>query len=279
MKLKKLFSCFVLLAFVLVLLGSFIAQADTRTPAQKLAAGNNYLKSLDAKIIVYRKQRNLKRVKTLQDQKKATIKQMKIWKAEVMAAEAAPPPPPPPPRRATPPPPETRTVAPRAVPKKAQPDSMFGLGIRTTIDGGYITGSGKTASFIGGAAMIMDDAMALGPMMGMAEDAVKYKIGLGGTYGKDYSDHTFNAILVTFDGILHLPDEWTGMQSYVGGQVNYPVYKSDVAGAPGGAVYCGIQGDAGLGGLTYGEVGYGANRREGYSTKGFLVKIGQHLVL
>ncbi len=275
---KKIISSVVLLAFVLVLLGTSLAYADSRSPAQKLTAGNKYLKSLDTKIKLYRKQRNLKMVKTIQLQKKATIKRMKVWKAEAAAARMAPPPPPPPPRRATPPP---RRVAPKPVPKKAQPDGLFGLGIRTTIDTGYITGGGKTASLIGGWAMIMDDAMALGPMMGMAEDAVKYKVGLGGTYGKDYSDNSFNAILVTFDGILHLPEEWTGMQSYVGGQVNYPVYKSDPAGAPGGAVYYGIQGDAGIGldSPSYAEVGYGAARREGYSSKGFFVKVGQHIVL
>jgi len=269
---KKFIALFALVAFVTVLGGMALAQ-DTRTPAEKLAAGRAYLKTLDAKIIKYRKLGNAKVVLNLQGQKKSTIARMKVWKAQ---AEAQMAPPPPRPVAPTPPPPPRRVVQPAPAPSAG----MFGWGLLTSADVGYITGDSKTASILAGGSLVFDDPMAIGAMLGLSADAVNYKVGLGLTYGKDRNDNTFNAILVTADGILNIPAEvMGGVASYVGAQVNYPVYKSDVTGAIGGLLYVGIKGDVGLGGDSYAEVGYGAIRRDGFSTKGIDIKFGQEILL
>jgi hypothetical protein len=268
---KKFIALFALVAFVTVLGGMALAQ-DTRTPAQKLASGRKYLKTLDAKIIRYRKLGNAKVVKNLKAQKVSTIARMKRWKAQVEASVA----PPPPPRPVAPPPPPRRVVRPAPAPAAG----LFGWGLLTSADIGYITGDSKTASILAGGSLVFDDPLAIGAMLGLSADAVNYKVGLGLTYGKDRNDNTFNAILITADGILNFPAEMMGgVASYVGAQLNYPVYKTDVAGTYGALLYVGIKGDVGLGGLSYAELGYGAIRREGFSTKGIDIKFGQEILL
>ena len=150
----------------------------------------------------------------------------------------------------------------------------------TSADVGYITGDGSTAFILAGGSIVLDDPMAIGSMLGLSANAVNYKFGLGLTYGNDRNDNSFNAILVTADGLLNLPaDMLGGVGSYIGGQVNYPVYKSDVTGAIGALVYFGVKGDVGLGGMSYAELGYGKIRRTGYSSSGIDIKFGQEIVL
>lgn len=266
---KRIVALITVFAFAVALAGTVYAQADTRTAAQKLAAGRAYLKTLDTRIIEARNLGQTARVKKIQQLKKSTIARMKEWKAQAEAASVAPPPPPPP-RRVAPPPPR-RVV-------KAAPVGLFGLGLNTSADIGYITGD-KTASILAGGSIVLSDPMAIGSILGLSADAVSYKVGLGLTYGKDMNDNDFNALLLTADGILNIPADMLGVASYVGAQVNYPVYKSDVTGEIGGLLYVGIKGDVGLGGDSYAELGYGAVRRDGFSTKGIDIKFGQEILL
>lgn len=273
---KKLFALFLVFAFVAACAGMVSAQYDSRTPAEKLDAGRAYLKLLDKKIIRHRKLGNTAVVRKLKVEKKQTITRMKKWKAQAEAEEMAPPPPPVAP--APPPPPPPRPVVRRA--PKPVATGLFGMGLKTSADVGYITGSGSTASILAGGSIVLDDPMAMGSMIGLADDAVNFKLGLGLTYGKDQADRTFNAVLITFDTVLNLPEDMMGgVASYVGGQANYPVYKSDVTGVIGGFVYGGLKGDVGLGGDSYVEVGYGAVRRTGNSSKGIDIKFGQEILL
>jgi len=273
--LKKLFALFLVLAFVAACAGMVSAQYDSRTPGEKLEAGRAYLKLLDKKIIKHRKLGNTGVVRKLKVEKTQTITRMKKWKAQAEAEEMAPPPPPVAP--APPPPPPPPVV--RRAPKPAA-SGLFGMGLKTSADIGYLTGAGSTASILGGGSIILDDPMAIGSMIGLADDAVNYKLGLGLTYGKDQGDSTFNAVLITFDTVLNLPEDMMGgVASYAGVQVNYPVYKSDVSGVIGGLVYGGLKGDVGLGGDSYVEVGYGAVRRTGQSSKGIDIKFGQEILL
>lgn len=269
---KRIVALITVFVFAVALAGMVYAQADTRTPAEKLAAGRAYLKLLDKKIIRLRKAGKMALVRKMQADKKSTIARMKGWKAQAEATEAAPPPP----RRvAPPPPPPRRVVRPAAVSA-----GLFGWGLNTSADIGYITGDGNTASILAAGSIILSDPMAIGSVLGLSDDAVNYKVGLGLTYGKDRNDNTFNALLLTADGILNIPeDALGGIASYVGAQVNYPVYKSDVTGTIGGLLYFGIKGDVGLGGDSYAELGYGAIRRKGYSTKGIDIKFGQEILL
>jgi len=265
--LKKIIALIAVLAFVITIASTVYAQVDNRAPAAKLASGRAYLKLLDQKIIKYRNLGNNAMVKKLQAQKKGTIARMKVWKAQAASPGSVAPAPPPPPPVA---------VRPAAAPGAG----LFGLGLLTSADIGYIGGQGSTASILLGGSLVLADPLASGTWIGLSADAVEYKVGLGLTYGKDYADVTMNAVYVSADGILNLPAEWMGgIDSYLGTQVNYPVYKSDVSGTIGGLVYAGIKGDVGLGGDSYAEVGYGAIRRTGNSTKGIDVKVGQEILL
>jgi hypothetical protein len=275
--LKRIIAVLALFAFGVVLAGAVFAQMDTRTPDEKLAAGRAYLKLLDAKIIKYREQGNQAKVKLLRGEKVSLIARMKMWKAEMEAAQAPPPPPPAPVPPPPPPPPMVEMAPPPAV-------GMFGWGIKTSADVGYIFGDKDTSSFLADGAIVLSDPMAIGSMIGLTEDAINYKIGLGLTAGDDRNGNTFNAILITGDGILNLPAEALGgIKSYVGGQINYPIYKTEdrPAGKIGALLYFGVKGDLGLGlgGDSYAELGYGAIRREGFSTKGIELKVGQELLL
>lgn len=253
------------------------AQADTRTPAEKLAAGRAYLKLLDEKIIRHRKAGNAAVVKKLQADKKSTIARMKVWKAESEAA-AAPPPPPPPPRRVAPPPP------PRPVAKPA-PAGLFGWGLNTGYTVGYLAGKSVV---VGRGDLILADPMGIGPMMGLGEKAVSWKLGLGGAMGKDINDVEKKAIPLFIDGVIAIPAEvMGGVESYVGGGVNYVVYGSEkLAGSYGGQIYYGIQGDVGLGGMSYAELNYSIIRSGSdaghdvpYSMKGVGISFGTTLML
>jgi len=267
--LKKIIAFIAVLAFVITIAGTVHAQVDNRTPAEKLASGRAYLKLLDQKIIKYRNMGDDAMVTKLHAQKKGTIARMQVWKAQDesgVSTPVAPVPPPPPPVSVRP------ATAPSA--------GLFGLGLLTSADIGYIGGQGSTASILAGGSLVLADPLASGTWIGLSADAVEYKVGLGLTYGKDYSDNTMNAVYVSADGILNLPAEWMGgVDSYLGAQVAYPVYKTTVTGTIGGLVYGGIKGDVGLGGDSYVEVGYGAIRRTGNSTKGVDIKLGQEILL
>jgi len=265
---KKYFALFTLLAFVVAFAG--MVYADSRTPGEKLAAGRAYLKLLDQKIIKHRNLGNTAVVKDLQAQKKSTIARMQAWKADAEGSSAPMAPPPPPPMGVKPAP--------------AASAGLFGWGIVTAGDLGYIGGEGETRSILADAAVVFADPLSMGSMIGLSADAIAYKAGLGLTYGNPkYGTVNFNAILLTGDAILNLPAEWMGgVKSYVGAQVNFPVYNTaTVSGQVGGLLYAGIKGDLelGLGGDTYAEVGYGAVRRTGQSTRGIALKVGQEILL
>jgi hypothetical protein len=78
-----------------------------------------------------------------------------------------------------------------------------------------------------------------------------------------------------------------GIESYVGGGVNYVVYGSEkLAGSYGGQIYYGIQGDIGLGGKSYAELNYSiirsgkdAGHNVQYSMKGVGISVGTTLLL
>ena len=277
---KKLIALITVFAFVAVLAGMVCAQADTRSPEEKLAAGRAYLKLLDEKIIRHRKAGNMAVVKKLQADKKSTIARMKVWKAQSEAAEAAPPPPPPP-RRVAPPPPPPRPVARPA----AAPAGLFGWGLNTGYTVGYLAGN---SVIVARGDMILSDAMGIGPMLGLSEDSVMWKLGLGGAMGKDINDNEKKAIPLFIDGIINIPAEvMGGVESYVGGGVNYVVYGSEkMGGSYGGQIYYGIQGDVGLGGTSYAELAYSIIRSSSdaghdvpYSMKGIGINFGTTLVL
>jgi hypothetical protein len=278
--LKRIIALITVFVFAVALAGMVYAQVDTRTPAEKLAAGRAYLKLLDQKIIKYRKLGNAAMVTRLRGEKVSLISRMKGWKAEVEAA-AAPPAPPAPPVVAPPPPPPPVVVAP---PPPAAA-GLFGLGVNTSGSLGYITATEKTSTLTVRGDIMVPDFLQLGPMMGLAADAIGFKFGVGYMDGKDINENQWRAIPIFADGIINFPaDLMGGVESYLGGGLNYPI-SGEKTGNVGGQVYYGIQGDLGLGiGKTYGEIGWQiihttTDSKFARSSKGLSIQIGQQIML
>lgn len=270
---KRIIVALVLFVFVIAVAGT--VYADTRSPAEKLAAGRAYLKLLDQKIIRHRNAGNAKVVKNLQAQKKSTIARMQVWKAQSEASVA----PPPPPVAPTPPPPR-RVARPAAAPSAG----LFGMGLQTGVTVGYIAGN---SVIVARGDLILGDALGIGPMLGLSDDAVAWKIGLGGAMGNDINDVEKKAIPLFLDGIIKIPaDMMGGIESYVGGGLNYVIYGSEKkSGSYGGQIYYGIAGDVGLGGTSYAELAYSIIRSGPdavsvpYSMKGIGINFGTEILL
>jgi hypothetical protein len=273
---KRTIVLFVVVAFVVTLAGL----AFGRTLVEERDAVRAYLSVVDAKIIKYRSQGNTAKVKLLQGEKAATLRRWEKVKAELEAAEAAPPPPPP--MAPTPPPPP---VAVRAAP--APSAGLFGWGLKTGATVGYVAGK---SVITGRGDLIFADPMGIGAMLGLSEDAVNWKLGLIAATGKDINDVEKKAGAVCFDGVINIPaDVMGGIESYVGGGVNYVIYGSKTkgdsrTGSYGVQAYYGIKGDIGLGGKSYAELGYSVLRTGKdvdlqYSMKGVSISVGTEITL
>lgn len=203
----------------------------------------------------------------------------KVVKKAVKKAPVAPVPVVPPPPIVTPPPPPIKVAV-------AAPAGLLGMGLETAAEVGLVAGlMGLTGN------VILPDPMGLGPMVGLSDKAVSFKLGLGYAQGKETATAggTWKAVPIIVDGVISLPaDAMGGIDTFIGGGLNYVVTRSgSAAGTIGGQVYVGAQGDLGLGlgGKTYGEVGYSILRsgltagKTSYSSKSVSVLVGQKIVL
>ncbi|MFH1541777.1 MAG: hypothetical protein ABIE84_01660 [bacterium] len=268
---KKIFALLTVLVFSVVLAG--MVHADSRSAADKLEAGRSYLKLLDQKIIRLRKEGKTALVTKMQAEKKGTIARMQAWKAEAegAGAPAAPvaPKPPAPPR-------------PVASAPAQMGEGLFGLGYDALISGNYIsTGSGSLSGSLGlRVDLVFGDPFALGPLVGLAEKDVEYRVGLGYVQGGGAG---LKVIPLYVDGIINLPaDLLGGIASYVGGGLNYGLYgNGQTTGRYGAELYAGIKGDLGLGlgGDSTVELGYSGVRSNTLTVKGITLSVGQELSL
>lgn len=257
------------LIFTVVLAGMVFA----RTAAEELDAVRGYLKTLDAKIVANKA--NPAKVAALKKEKAATLQRLQVLKARAEAEEmvAAPAPAPAP----------TPAPAPKPAPKPtAQNPGLFGLGLETAGSIGYVMDKSVLALR---ADVILDDPIGMGEWVGLSKKAVKYRVGLGYTQGKDTGDHDWKSVPVFVDGLIMIPaDALEGIESYIGGGLNYVITRSgQKSGDLGGQIYVGMQGDIGLGGKSFVELGYQILRSgktaPQFSTKGLSVAIGQKIVL
>jgi hypothetical protein len=237
---KKLIALFVICGLMVGVAGIYSADAAVKKPVKKVVK----------KVV------------------KKTVK-----KAVVKKAPVAPIAPPPPPVAPVPPPPPPVVVRPAPA-----PTGMFGWGLNTDVALGYISGKSVV---VGRADLILDDPLALGSMLGLSARAINYRIGIGAASGNDINDVSMKAIPVFVDAILNLPADWMGgIESYVGGGLNYTVYGTgQKTGTYGGAVFAGVAGDLGLGGKSFVEVGYSAIRPDKRSGKGVGISFGQQIML
>lgn len=265
---KKSIALFVAFIFALTIIGAVVAQADDRSPAEKLESGRAYLKTLDKKIIKYRKLGNTKMVANLKAQKTSTIARLQAWKAEMEAGVSAPSP-------VAPVPPPV-TVKPVAAPSAG----LFGWGLNTILSGQYInTGKGQLSGTVGlKGDLVLDDFIGAGPMVGLSADTIKYKLGVGGYDGGG----GMKAIPVYAGGIINLPaDMLGGVESYLTGGLNYVVYGNGrTSGKIGGDAYFGLKFDLGLGlGATGFELGYSVVRSNTVTSKGLSFSVSQPIAL
>lgn len=262
---KRLVALLIVVAFVAGL--AAVAFADA-SPAEIRV----YIRQLNGKLAVAKKAGDRARVNKLTQMIAVQNKRL----AEAEAAEMAPPPPP---SRVAPPPPPPRRVA----PPPPEGAGMLGMGVNTSVEIGLIAGMvGLTGN------VLLEDPMGIGPMIGLPANAVQWKLGLGYAQGKDTNSNDWKCIPLIIDGVINLPaDVMGGVESFVGGGLNYVIYRTgQTGGSYGVQAYVGIQGDMGLGlgGKTYGEVGYsilrtGTSDKGAYSSKSVTVLVGQKILL
>jgi len=271
---KRTIALFIAIAFVATVAG----MAFGRTLDEERDAVRAYLKVIDAKIIKYRKAGSTAKMKVLQADKAGTLRRWEKLKAQ-MTAQVAPPPPAAP----VPPPPPVMVK-----PAPSGPAPLFGLGWNTVITGTYLnTGKGKISGGLGGRAdLVIDDMMGIGSMIGLSNNAVKYRVGLGVFYGADNYNRKIQALPLYVDGVLNMPADWMGgLETYAGGGLNYTLYGSgSTVGSYGIQAYVGMKTDLGLGlGKTSFELGWSAIRANGSTPKtvarGLTLSVGQDLVL
>jgi hypothetical protein len=146
-----------------------------------------------------------------------------------------------------PPPPPTFEVKLPATNK-----GLFGWGLNTDITGKLLFGS-ILASVRGD--IVFSDPLKLGEKMGLAEDAVEYKVGLGFA-GSD----KLKTIPLFADITLYLKEgSLFGMDPMVGAGLIYNLYGTGkVSGGLGGQFYVGVLNDFGFPDKTLITLGYGS---------------------
>lgn len=161
-----------------------------------------------------------------------------------------PPPPPPPPPIS-----EVDTL-------KDNP-GLFGWGINTDLSGSYLINRTGQQGLLGvlalGGDIIFDDPFAIGSRIGLAEDAVEYKAGLGLAFGNDTNNNPTFSIGLSTDAVLYLKEgSLFGLDPFIGAGLNLNILGTDgKMGGMGGQLYGGILADLGLGaGKTGFSIGY-----------------------
>lgn len=187
-----------------------------------------------------------------------------------------------------PPPPPVAPVVPPVVAKPVASAGIFGWGLKSAISGTYLyNGKGPYSGAVAGRFdLVLDDPLALGTIVGLSANAIKYRLGLGGVYGKDNVDATIKALPLFVDAVLSLPAEMLGgLDTYVGGGLNYNLYGTGNKSGPYGLeALAGINVDLGLGlGKTGLELGYSIVRAGGStatrSARGITFSVCQPFVL
>jgi len=260
--LKRIFGILLVVAFAVTVAGV----AFGRTLEEEKTAVRDYLSVLDGKIVKARQAGQTAKVKSLQADKAGTLRRWEKLQAEMTVTPVVVPPPAAPAPR------------PAAKPPVVATPGLFGLGWNTDVSLGYLAGKSLVT---GRGDLILDDPLGLGSIVGLSSKAVNYRLGLAGFSGNDQHDRAMKGIAVCFDGVLNLPaDMLGGVESYVGGGLNYTVYRS---GSYGGQIFAGLKGDIGLGSKSFVELAYGAVRSNGstplHSAKGVGITVGQTIVL
>jgi len=235
---KKGIALAVVLGMLAVLAGGVFAEDISAADAQaKLPKLQAYISSLETKLAKERATAKPERVAQLQ--RIIAEQQARLSSLQAIAATPLPttPPPPPPPTKV------------KAVVKKQAAKSMYEIGGNVGIVAGVFGVNGE----------LTIQCPFVKNWIGL--DNVWARLGGGYVAGKNSAATETKMVPIYIDGAIDLPVSWMwGIPSYVGGGLNYVVYRSGrTSGTIGGEVFAGIEGAYG-GGKPYLEVGYGILR-------------------
>jgi len=167
-----------------------------------------------------------------------------------------------------PPPPEFNTKNPK------ENRGIFGWGINTDLSGKFLTGNGSLLGLRGN--IIFSDPLSIGERIGLAEDAVEFKTGLGVGFGNN-----FTTVPLFADTVIYLKENSLfGMDPYLGAGLIYNLFGT-ASGGLGGQLYFGILADFGFeAGKTGFALGYGNYKvADKYSADGIFFAVTQPFTL
>ncbi|MFC1510950.1 hypothetical protein ACFL5U_00985 [Candidatus Margulisiibacteriota bacterium] len=143
----------------------------------------------------------------------------------------------------TPPPPPSSEVQGELSSKKI---GLFGWGQNCDINGAYLYNRSGMQSLLGVLAgrvnLAFSDPLLLGSKIGLAEDALEYKVGLGLAFGADVNNNPINSIPIYSDAVLYLKEKSLfGFDPYIGLGFNYNLWGTgQQSGGTGSQLYGGI---------------------------------------
>jgi len=165
-------------------------------------------------------------------------------------------------------------------------NGIFGWNTRADVNGSYAYTSGQNGFFGllgGGANIIFADPAQLGSKIGLAEDALEYKAGLGLFVGQDKNDLNMFSLPLVADATLYLKEgSLFGLDPFVGAGINLNLIGTDSTfGGLGYNLYTGWLADLGWGtGPTEFKVGYRSLKVGDIRTSdGIVFGIGQPIKL
>ena len=143
---------------------------------------------------------------------------------------------------------------------------LFGWGLNTDLSGLYLMTRNQTGLMgaVGARGdIVFDDPLKLGSRIGLAEDALEYKVGLGLAFGADVNNAPINTIPLFADAVLYFKEgSLFGMDPYMGLGANLNLYGTgQTSGGLGSQIYGGLLADFGFeAGKTGFQIGYNAHR-------------------
>jgi len=147
-----------------------------------------------------------------------------------------------------------------------QDKGLLGWNSRADVSGLYLLNSGQKGllGLIGaGANLIIDDPAKIGANLGLAEDALEYRVGTGLYLGQDKNDQSMFSIPLKADATLYLKEgSLFGLDPFIGTGINFNLLGTDTTiGGMGGEIFGGVLANLGWGtGPAEIIVSYGSKR-------------------
>ena len=167
-----------------------------------------------------------------------------------------------------------------------QDRGIFGWGRNVDLGGLYLMNRTGQTGLLGvlGARIniIFGDPLLLGSKLGLAEDAMEYKLGTGLVFGSDITNTPINSIPIFADAVLYLKEgSFGGLDPFIGAGFNSNLYGTGQnTGGSGSQIYVGILVDFGSAyGKTQIALGYSTIRVATLRTaEGIFLSVTQPLI-